>query len=295
VMGNLETPLSEATGAVKCPMETPTPKPGEPTPKPKPVEGCHQFRLPPSFAGHLRDAGFQLMNLANNHTYDQGQAGYDNTTDALDDVGIKHTGEAGQITTVRVKGLRVAVIGFAIYSWTQNLNDISGSAALVKKAAKQADLVVVQMQGGAEGSDRSHVVKGHENFLGEDRGDLIRFTHKMIDAGADVVFGHGPLIMRGMEFYKGRLIAYSLGNFCGYGVLSSVGYLGVGGILKVTLHEDGTWAGGTLVPTEMVNGGYAAVDKQKRAIGFVRDLSEADFGDSAAQLDSKGRITPSSP
>lgn len=295
VMGNLETPLSDATGAVKCPMETPTPKPGEPTPKPRPVEGCHQFRLPPSFAGHLRDAGFQLMNLANNHTYDQGRAGYDNTTDALDAVGIKHTGEAGQITMVRVKDVRVAVIGFSIYSWTQNLNDISGSAALVKKAAKQADIVVVQMQGGAEGSDKSHVVKGHENFLGEDRGDLVTFTHKMIDAGADVVFGHGPHIMRGMEFYKGRLIAYSLGNFCGYGVLSSAGYLGVGGILKATLHKDGSWASGTLVPTEMVNGGYVAVDKQKRAIGFVSDLSEADFGDSAAQFDGKGRITPSSP
>jgi poly-gamma-glutamate capsule biosynthesis protein CapA/YwtB (metallophosphatase superfamily) len=117
----------------------------------------------------------------------------------------------------------------------------------------------------------------------------------MVDAGADVVFGHGPHIMRGMEFYKGRLIAYSLGNFCGYGVLSSTGYLGVGGILKVTLHKDGTWVEGKLVPTEMVNGGYVAVDKQKRAIGFVKDLSEADFGDSAAQFDGSGGITPSSP
>jgi poly-gamma-glutamate capsule biosynthesis protein CapA/YwtB (metallophosphatase superfamily) len=170
---------------------------GQPTPKPQPVAGCHQFRLPPSYAGHLRDAGFQLMNIANNHTLDQGQTGLDNTRDALDSVGIKFTGRPRPDHRGEVKGRQVAVVGFSIYSWTQNLNDISGSAALVKKAAKQADIVVVQMQGGAEGSDKSHVVKGHENFLGEDRGDLIAFTHKMIDAGADVVFGHGPHIMRG--------------------------------------------------------------------------------------------------
>jgi hypothetical protein len=295
VMGNLETPLTDDTGVVKCRLETPSPSAENPSPKPRPAEGCHQFRVPPSYAGHLRDAGFQVMNVANNHMLDHGQAGLDNTRAALAEVGIEHTGAAGQITVVRVKDVKVAVIGFSIYSWTQNLNDISGSVKLVKKAAKQADLVVVQMQGGAEGADRSHVVEGHENFLGEDRGDLITFTHRMIDAGADVVFGHGPHIMRGMEFYKGRLIAYSLGNFCGYGVLSSVGYLGVGGILKVTLHKDGTWADGTLIPTEMVGGGYVAVDKEKRAIEFVNDLSRSDFGDSAARLDSKGKISPSSP
>ncbi len=100
------------------------------------------------------------------------------------------------------------------------------------------------MQGGAEGSDETHVKPGHEIFLGEDRGDLIEFSHAVIDAGADVVFGHGPHIMRGMEFYKGRLIAYSLGNFCGYRVLSTAGFLGVGGVLKVTLTKDGTWVGG---------------------------------------------------
>ena len=93
------------------------------------------------------------------------------------------------------------------------------------------------MQGGAEGSDKTHVTSGHEIFLGEDRGDLITFSHAVIDAGADVVFGHGPHVMRGMEFYKGRLIAYSLGNFCGYRVLGTAGFLGVGGVLKVTLHK----------------------------------------------------------
>lgn len=293
VMGNLETPLTKPTGVVKCGWETPTPSVQTPSPRPVPASGCHQFSLPPSYAEHLSGAGFQVMNLANNHTFDMGRAGLDNTRDALASEGIKHTGAPGQITVVPVKGLKVAVLGFSIYGWTQDLNDIKDSAALVRKAARQADIVVVQMQGGAEGSDKSHVVvDGHEEFLGEDRGDLVAFTHAMIDAGADVVYGHGPHIMRGMEFYKGRLIAYSLGNFCGYRVLAGNGFLGVGGVLKVRLHPDGTWADGTLVATEMVDGGYPAVDKQKRAIDFVNDLSRDDFGPSAVHLDSKGKITP---
>jgi len=293
VMGNLETPLTADTGRVKCGLVTPSPSPGNPSPKPTKAPGCHQFYLPPSYANHLRDAGFQVMNLANNHTNDMGPDGLRNTRAALDAAGIQHTGAPNQITYADVKGVRVAVLGFGIYSWGQSLNNIPAAEALVRKADAAADLVVIQMQGGAEGADKTHVRPGHEIFLGEDRGDLIKFTHAVIDAGADVVFGHGPHIMRGMEFYKGRLIAYSLGNFCGYGVLSSAGFLGVGGVLKATLHKDGSWSGGQLVPTEMVNGGLPAPDDDRRALSFVNGLSKADFGASAARISTTdGAITP---
>ncbi len=277
VMGNLETPLSADTGKVKCGTQA----------------GCFQFYLPPSYANHLRDGGFQMLNLANNHTNDMGPVGLRNTESALDAVGIKHTGAPNQITYVTVKGVTVAVLGFSIYSWGANLNHIAAAKALVSQAAAKADLVVIQMQGGAEGSDRAHVHPGHEIFLGEDRGDLIAFSHAVIDAGADVIFGHGPHIMRGMEFYKGRLIAYSLGNFCGYGVLNSSGYLGVGGVLRVSLHKDGSWAGGTLVPTEMVRHGLPAPDPGRRALAFVNGLSTDDFGAAAAAIaTADGAITP---
>jgi hypothetical protein len=292
VMGNLETPLTPDTGRVKCRLVTPSPRPGDPSPKPTTEAGCHQFYLPPSYAEHLRDGGFQLMNLANNHTHDMGIEGLRNTREALDSAGIRHTGAPNQITYVEVKGAKVAVIGFAIYSWSQNLNNIPAAKALVEKAAAAADIVVIQMQGGAEGSDKAHVRPGTEEFFGENRGDLMKFTRAVIDSGADVVFGHGPHIMRGMEFYKGRLIAYSLGNFCGFGVLSSSGYLGVGGVLKVTLRKDGTWVGGQLIATEMVRGGMVAVDAQKRALSFVNALSRDDFGASAAKISTRdGKIT----
>ncbi len=294
VMGNLETPFTEDTGRVKCGFVTPPATPGNPSPKPTRVAGCHQFYLPPSYAQHLRNGGFDLVSLANNHTNDMGMDGLLNTRAALDAAGIKHTGAPNQITLVDVKGVRVAVLGFAIYSWGQNLNNIPAAEQLVRKAAAGADIVVVQMQGGAEGSDKSHQPQGREFFLGEDRGDLRRFSRAVIDAGADVIFGHGPHIMRGMEFYKGRLIAYSLGNFCGYGVLNSSGYLGVGGVLKVTLNKDGSWVGGQLVATEMVRGGLPAPDADRRAIPFVNRLSREDFGGGAARLAADGTITPPS-
>ncbi len=292
VMGNLETPLTADTGYAKCRMVTPTPTPGGPTPTPVSDPNCHQFYLPASYADRLRDGGFRVMNLANNHSTDMGSAGLDNTRSALKAAGLQPTGGRNEISYVSVRGIRLAVLGFSVYSSGANLNDIAAATDLVRRATQHADVVVIQMQAGAEGADRTHVRPGHEYFLGEDRGDEIAFTHAAIDAGADVVFGHGPHVMRGMQFYKGRLIAYSLGNFCGYGVLSANGYLGVGGILRVSLHKDGTWAGGSLVPTEMIRGGLPTVDPGRRAIDFVNGLSTADFGATAARLSSvDGTIT----
>ncbi len=279
VMGNLDITLSDPTGVDKC--------------GPPPHENCFQLSLPPSYANHLRDGGFQLLNLANNHTNDMGAQGLANTRAALTEAGLAYTGGVGQITNVTVKDVKVAVLGFSVYSWGANLNNIPAAVQLVQQAAAQADLVVIQMQGGAEGSDKTHVTPGHETFAGEDRGDLMAFSHAVVDAGADVILGHGPHVMRGMEFYKGRLIAYSLGNFCGYRVLSTAGWSGVGGVLKVTLHKDGSWAGGTLIATEMVNGGLPAVNTDLRALPFVDGLSKADFGANAARISATdGKISP---
>lgn len=289
VMGNLETPLTPDTKRVKCASTTSSPAPSAGARS----ADCYQFYLPPAYAGHLRDGGFTMMNLANNHTNDMGPVGLTNTRNALEAAGVQHTGAVNQITVVEVKGVKVAVLGFAVYAWGQNLNNIPAAISLVQKADELADLVVIQMQGGAEGSDKTHVRPGKETFAGEDRGDLMKFTHAMIDAGADVVFGHGPHVMRGMEFYKGRLIAYSLGNFCGFGVLSSAGNSGVGGVLKVSLNKDGSWAGGQLVPTVMVNRGLPAPDPQKKALALVDGLSKEDFGAAAASISTAdGRISP---
>lgn len=277
VMGNLEQALSSDTGHVKCGAAS---------------TGCFAFHLPSSYAGVLRAGGFDLVNLANNHTMDMGTAGLLSTHAALTKAGIDYTGAPGQITVEDVHGIRVAVIGVAPYPWCQSLTDISGTAALVRKATTMADIVVIQMQAGAEGADKDHVKPGTEIFLGENRGNVLAFSHAMIDAGADLIIGHGPHVMRGMQFYKGRLIAFSMGNFTGYKTLSAAGYTGVGGILHVTLTADGEWVSGTLTATEMVHGGLPALDPAKRALSFVRNLSKEDFGASAATIGANGAISP---
>lgn len=293
-MGNLETPLSEPTGYVKCqkPSAPPSPPPSDQPPSPPPKETCFAFRLPPSYAGVLRDGGFHVLTLANNHTNDAGPTGLRNTRDALTATGLRPTGGAGEIATHQARGITVAVLGFGPYAWMQSVHDHAAAAKLVRQAQEKADLVVVNMHVGGEGADHQHVKPGIEYFLGENRGDPIGFGHTMVDAGADLVVGHSPHVLRGMEFYRGKLIAYSMGNFAGYRVLSSAFPLGVGGVLRATLTKDGTWVSGSLVATEMVDGGLPAVDPKSRAHALIRDLSAADLPGSAVKVGADGALSP---
>ncbi|SCL14841.1 Poly-gamma-glutamate biosynthesis protein CapA/YwtB (capsule formation), metallophosphatase superfamily [Micromonospora rhizosphaerae] len=277
VMGNLEEPLTDDTGTGKCGAN---------------ASNCFQFRAPPEYAAHLRDAGFELLNQANNHGYDYGPQGYRNTQRALEKYGLQHTGAPDQITVVDVEGVKVAVAGFSSYVWSNSLVDIESAKKVVARAATMADLVVVQVHMGAEGADRTRVKPGTEMFFGENRGDPVRFSHAMIDAGADLVVGHGPHVLRGMEFYQGRLIAYSLGNFAGGGKsLNSDGRLGWGGVLKVSLKPDGSFAGGTFTSTYLNAVGRPTMDPDDRGLGLVRQVSRADFPEAGARLDAAGRIT----
>ncbi|GAB2943033.1 hypothetical protein GCM10027280_34620 [Micromonospora polyrhachis] len=278
VMGNLEEPLTDDTGAGKCgPNST----------------QCYQFRAPPSYAAHLRDAGFQVLNQANNHGHDFGAAGYRNTRQALEEHGLKSTGAPDQITLVEVQGVKVAIAGFSPYAWSNSLIDIASAKKVVEKAATMADLVVVQAHMGAEGSAMTRVKPGTELFLGENRGDPVKFSRAMIDAGADLIIGHGPHVMRGMEFYKGRLIAYSLGNFAGGGgSLSNRGRLGLGAILKVQLAADGSWAGGEFISTYMNGTGKPTMDDDHRGLELVQGLTKSDFPTTGAEFDATGKITP---
>jgi poly-gamma-glutamate capsule biosynthesis protein CapA/YwtB (metallophosphatase superfamily) len=280
VMGNLEQPLTNDTGTSKC---------GSP-----PRSNCYAFRSPPAYANHLKEAGFELLNTANNHSKDFGTAGYQNTVSALEKVGLKHTGAEDEITVVDVKGVKVAVLGFSPYAGANNLNDLDHTREVIQQAKQKADLVVVQAHLGAEGSNKGHVKPGNEIFFGENRGDPIKFTHTAIDAGADVVIAHGPHVLRGMQFYKGKLIAYSLGNFAGGGkTLSSNGVLKYAGILHVSLTKDGKWAGGTFLSTYLSATGVPTRDAaNEHGRDLVRQLSAADFGDTAAKIGKDGSISP---
>jgi hypothetical protein len=158
---------------------------------------------------------------------------------------------------------------------------------VVANLAQNHDLVIVSFHAGAEGKGAEHVPMGTEMFLGEDRGDSRAFAHAMVDAGADLLLGHGPHQFRAMEVYKGRFIAYSLGNFSSYEVFG-LGYPNnITGILKVKLAKNGVALSAELQPAIMVKPGRPVPDAEKRAIGIVRRLSKEDFG--SPLLDEDGR------
>jgi capsule synthesis protein PGA_cap len=278
VLGNLEQTLTDG-GVSKCGAKS---------------TDCYAFRSPPADAGPLRGAGFTVLNLANNHSLDYGGTGLADTVAALDAAGLAHTGEPGQATRVRKRPVRVSVVGFSYAGLNGGVLDPAGAAELVRLADRWADVVVVTMHAGAEGHDRGRVPNGPETHLGENRGDLRAFSHAVVEAGADLVVGHGPHVLRGLEWYRGRLIAYSLGNFAGYRTLRTDGPGGVSAILRVTLRGDGSWSAGRLVPTRLDGTGTARLDSADQALGTVRDLSSADFGARAVQVDEAGELSPPS-
>ena len=278
VLGNLEQALTEAGGS-KCAEDS---------------TDCFAFRTPPSYAQALKRAGFTVLTLANNHAFDYGQSGQDDTVASLTSAGLAHTGLVDQIARVQKKPVRVAVLGFGFQSTSESLLDVERAVELVERADRWADVVVVTFHGGAEGRDAAHVPRGMETYLGERRGDLRAFSHAVVDAGADLVVGHGPHVLRGMEWYKKRLIAYSMGNFAGNHTFRVDGPGAVSGVLAVTLRGDGSWVEGRLAPTALVGDGAAVPDPAEAAHGVVRELSRQDFGRRAVQVSPTGVLSPPS-
>jgi hypothetical protein len=253
---------------------------------------CFAFQAPPAMAKNMPAAGFDVVNLANNHADDFGTAGQRSTERALRAAGVRWTGRPGQITIMRRNGLRIALLGFAPYTWAPRLEQIKVAQALVRKAATRADLVVVAMHAGAEGSGATHVPRGTEYFLGENRGNSRAFSHAVIDAGADLVVGSGPHVIRGVERYHGRLIAYSLGNFAGYKNFGTGGTLSLSGILSVHLRGDGGLIGGTWTSLLLDGSALPHLDPANASARLVAQLSRDDFGGAAATIAPDGTIQP---
>jgi poly-gamma-glutamate capsule biosynthesis protein CapA/YwtB (metallophosphatase superfamily) len=254
--------------------------------------GCYTFRAPPAYAARLRGAGFTLLNVANNHALDYGAEGQSETLAALRRARLRWTGRPDQIAYLRFGPTRVAVLGFAPYPWAQSLLDIRAAEALVRRAAAKADVVIVTMHAGAEGHDHGHVTPGTEYYLGENRGNVAAFAHAVVVAGADLVVGHGPHVLRGLEWYHGRLIAYSLGNFLGNGTLNTTGSGGVSCVLEVSLGRDGGWVGGRVVPIRLVQPGIPERDPTGTARAVLRTLSHEDFGARAMHVAADGSLLP---
>lgn len=288
--GNLEGPMIDGGATSKCPPVKP-PKEGE---EPKPIR-CFAFRVPTRYGKYLKDAGFDILSLANNHALDFGDRGRVSTRKVLDDLGIKHAGsDKAKYSTaiVEAKGRRIAFVGFAHNAIVPNVNDLAFARQLIAAAAKNADIVVVSFHGGAEGEKAQNVPKQTELYVGEKRGNLPLFARTVIDAGADLVLGHGPHVLRGMEVYKERLVVYSMGNFATYGMFNLKGPQGLTAVFEISIGPDGKFAGGKIHSGKQEGRGIPVVDETGEAVRKIRSLSQADFGATAPMIADDGTISP---
>ena len=266
---------------------------GEPVKKCQNPSACYLFRSPTRYARHLKNAGFDVMSLANNHARDFGEEGRLSSMRALDKVGIQHSGKEGDVASWVYNDLRVAMIAFSPTRGAHNLLDIDSAAWLVSGVAQEHDIVIVSFHGGAEGSEGSERIGfGMEFAYGEKRGNVVAFSHAVIDAGADLVIGHGPHVPRAVEVYKERLVAYSLGNFATYYGISVAGPKGFAPILLATLDGTGRFRTGKMVSALQIRPGGPQLDPEQNAYRMIRDLSSLDFPDGGLHFEDDGRFWP---
>lgn len=276
---NLEGPMTDGGVSAKCGANS---------------SNCYAFRMPTRYGKYLKEAGFDVLSLANNHAGDFGDAGRSSTRKTLDELGIKHCGsdrEQFAMTIVESKGKKVAFIGFAHNNLVPNVNDLDFAKKLVEEADKKADLVVVSFHGGAEGTGNMRVPQRTEIFFGEARGNLPLFAKTVIDAGADLVLGHGPHVVRGMEIYKDRLIAYSLGNFATYGWFQLAGATAETLVLEVKIDAEGKFLSGKINSFVLRGKGILTKDDANSATSTIRRLSQLDFPATAPKIANDGTIT----
>jgi hypothetical protein len=254
---------------------------------------CYTFGMPTKFVNCLVEAGFDLVNVANNHTKDFGTIGKASTAKTLEGANLQYAGWLTKQTAIYVNnGITFGFCGFSPETGNCDFNDYEEAKRIVRGLDSVCDIVIVSFHSGAEGSDHQHVPRADEMFMGYNRGDVYKFSHAVIDAGADVVFGHGPHVTRAVEVYKDRFIAYSMGNFCTYSSISVAGVCGLSPIMRVYTDKTGKFYKAQIIPTYQIKSVPTAVDPQKRVLQIIRDLTKADFPECKISIDDEGWVRP---
>ncbi|HMK65878.1 MAG TPA: CapA family protein, partial [Thermodesulfobacteriota bacterium] len=258
---------------------------------------CFEFKTPTRYGRYLKEAGFNVLNLANNHTLDFGEEGIRSTLETLRSLSLEALG--GQAIVERnIKEKKIALVGFSYQAndYSYSILEIGRAKEVVSRLKTNHDIVIVSFHGGAEGKSAQQVPEGREIFLGEDRGKVRLFARSVIDAGADLVLGHGPHVLRAVEIYKKRLIAYSLGNFLTYGLFNIKGPNGLSVILKVEMDlQSGEFVNGRVTPVKILNGGIPEPDESNQALDILKELTNTDRSRFNARIDDGGRIWEADP
>ncbi|UCF70777.1 MAG: CapA family protein [candidate division WOR-3 bacterium] len=273
-LGNLEGVLSEGGSCTKNPEKG----------------RVYAFRTPPVFTRNLADAGFDFMNLANNHMNDFGAQGIRSTAWILSEHGIEYGGPEGKIGIFEVDSVSVAIACFATSPGADLIFDIPAAQRKIGRLAEDHAIVIVSFHGGGEGLGFLHTRDTFEYFLGQPRGNVVAFARAMVDSGADFVWGHGPHVPRAMEIYKHRLIAYSLGNFCTWG-LNISDERGYAPILRVVMDSTGVFNHGKVISAQQSPGQVLFLDSLHAAASLITRLSASDFSGSAPIIADDGTIS----
>lgn len=258
----------------------------------KPKNKKYVFAMPDEAANWLSDAGFNLLSLANNHAGDMGNEGCVKTEKLFEKLRIHFAGYLDYpSTSFHVNGLRIGFLATAPNAGVVYLHDLDWLTSEVRKLALQNDIVIVSMHIGAEGKDHQHITRKTEKFLGENRGDPYNFARTMIDAGADLILGHGPHVTRAIDIYKGRFIAYSLGNFCTYSRVNISGVNGISPILELVLDRNGEFQFGKIHSTKQISRTGVRLDDQKEVLKKLIQLTYEDIPETDLNIDASGFIT----
>lgn len=253
--------------------------------------GCYYFRMPDRYVNYLVDAGYDLMNIANNHMGDFGTQGRNNTVKVLKEAGLYYAGLEGcETSTFEINGVKYGFCGFAPNTGTIKITNIPLAKKLVSKLKAECDIVIVSFHGGAEGKAHNRVTRKPESFYGENRGNVYEFAHAVVDAGADIVFGHGPHVVRAAELYNDRFIIYSMGNFCTAGDVNINGVSGYAPIVKVFTDKKGKFVKGQIYSCLQKDKTGPFKDSNHLAAKEIKRLTELDFPQTNLIISSDGLI-----
>ncbi len=306
VVGNFEGVLSDSGYSAKCgpPPDTtatdstvtPRRAPARKRPRRAVHANCYAFATPTWLAARLPEAGFTHLNLANNHANDFGPDGRAHTEETLRALGITPYGPVGSVVLQPVMhdgGMTlVGIVGFTTYPHAYNLLDLAGSVGIVDSVRRLVDVLVVTFHGGKEGATAVRTGKGPEFLAKEPRGDLRRWARAVIDAGADAVVGHGPHVLRGVEFYRGKPIFYSLGNFMTYRGFNLEGPLGQTTVLQLELDGNGSFRSARMPALVQIPQVGPTPDQSGAAVRLLQRVTALDFPETGAHIADDGTITP---
>ncbi|MEM6643845.1 MAG: CapA family protein [Bacteroidota bacterium] len=253
---------------------------------------CYLFRTPKHLTANFTAAGFDLMSVANNHANDFGTTGRETTQSVLDSLGIAHAGSIeAPYTVTKIGKIKVGFCAFAPNRGTISIHNYKTIKSILVHLDSISDIVVASFHAGAEGAKHQHVTRKREFYYREDRGNVYELAHLMVENGADVVLGHGPHIVRAVEVYKDRFIAYSLGNFLTYGRFNLRGLAGEAPLIKIYVDHKGRFISGKIHSFRQYYDLGPRNDPTLSSVRTIQRLSLMDFPQNPIEIDQTGDIT----